>query len=368
MADDIFQVTADGDLRQFASTPYESEDLLQRLLADHPDVLAAGAAAQRLMLIAREVPVAEREGGAGRWSLDHLFVDAEAVPVLVEVKRATDTRLRRETVGQLLDYAAHGATYWSSSGLQAGFEESCRRRQMLPAEALEELLGPDGDPDGFWSQIEENLRAGRIRVVLVADDIPGPVRRVLEFLNEQMNPAEVFAVEVRQYVGDGPERTLVPRFIGRTRKAERSKGSTDASRSQRWTLDELLADLRGRGLAHLVPVATRLYDEIRSRMRIVFNRGATMGSFVAEGTGPAGSVHLLVVRSTGELMLPMSWLEGQPPFDDDQLRAEYRRRVEEAVDLPARLTGQPYASLEVLMDDAALARLLEALDWALEKL
>ena len=40
-----------------------------------------------------------------RWSLDHLFVSRTGIPVLIEVKRASDTRLRREVVGQLLDYA-----------------------------------------------------------------------------------------------------------------------------------------------------------------------------------------------------------------------------------------------------------------------
>src|SRR4051794_12230288 len=42
-------------------------------------------------------------GGSSRWSLDHLFVDQEGVPTLVEVKRSSDTRARREVVAQMLD-------------------------------------------------------------------------------------------------------------------------------------------------------------------------------------------------------------------------------------------------------------------------
>jgi hypothetical protein len=34
------------------------------------------------------------------------------VPTLVEVKRSDDTRIRREVVGQMLDYAANGVVYW----------------------------------------------------------------------------------------------------------------------------------------------------------------------------------------------------------------------------------------------------------------
>lgn len=37
--------------------------------------------------------------------MDHLFVDQDAIPTLVEVKRSSDTRIRREVVGQLLEYS-----------------------------------------------------------------------------------------------------------------------------------------------------------------------------------------------------------------------------------------------------------------------
>ncbi len=36
-------------------------------------------------------------------------------------------------------------------------------------------------------------------MVFVADVIPDELMRITEFLNEQMNPAQVFAVEVKQY-------------------------------------------------------------------------------------------------------------------------------------------------------------------------
>lgn len=76
------------------------EDEMQGLIADHPEVIADEDGA--LLLVRREQPIADGEADA-RWSLDHLFVNREGVPVLVEVKRAVDTRLRREVVGQMLD-------------------------------------------------------------------------------------------------------------------------------------------------------------------------------------------------------------------------------------------------------------------------
>ena len=45
--------------------------------------------------------------------------------------------------------------------------------------------------------------------MFVADEIPVELRRIVEFMNGQMDPAEVLAVEIKQYVG-GNLKTLVP--------------------------------------------------------------------------------------------------------------------------------------------------------------
>lgn len=82
---------------------------MQELVARYPQLI--GDADGDLLLISREQPVSDGLDSSGRWSLDHLFVTRNAVPVLVELKRASDTRLRREIVGQLLDYAANGVAY-----------------------------------------------------------------------------------------------------------------------------------------------------------------------------------------------------------------------------------------------------------------
>ena len=76
--------------------------------------------------------------------------------------------------------------------------------------------------DDFWSKVKTNLQAGRIRLVFVADEIPRELRRIVEFLNEQMDPAEVLAVEIKQFAGEGV-KTLVPRVIGQTAEAQQKK-------------------------------------------------------------------------------------------------------------------------------------------------
>ncbi|MFD4242231.1 hypothetical protein ACFWP3_11650 [Streptomyces sp. NPDC058525] len=98
---------------------FDTEVEFQALLARHPRILDFGSLADgrplRLFLVAREMKVPTgSESGSTYW-LDHLFVDADGVPTLVEVKRAADNRIRREVVGQMLDYAANGARYWPAA-------------------------------------------------------------------------------------------------------------------------------------------------------------------------------------------------------------------------------------------------------------
>ena len=85
-----------------------------------------------MALVTREMAVPGEEDGAGRWSLDHLFLDQDAIPTLVEVKRSCDTRIRREVVGQMLDYAANAVAYWPVEEIRAKFEAGARTTGLIP--------------------------------------------------------------------------------------------------------------------------------------------------------------------------------------------------------------------------------------------
>jgi hypothetical protein len=173
--------------------------------------------------VKREVGIPDRETGGSRWSLDHLFLDQEAVPTLVEVKRSDDTRIRREVVGQMLDYAAKGVVYWPAERLRADFESRCAKHGQEPDDVFRAGLGDELDPERFWDDVEQNLRSGRVRLIFVSDRIPSELRRVIEFLNERMSPTEVLGIEIKQYVGGGNLKTPVPRIVGQTEEARIQK-------------------------------------------------------------------------------------------------------------------------------------------------
>jgi len=92
----IYLIQDGGQLVEMSEQAYDSEDLLQELLAKYPHLLAGdqldNASPRRWLLVMREAGVPGDEGAGARWSVDHLFLDQDAIPTLVEVKRSTDTR------------------------------------------------------------------------------------------------------------------------------------------------------------------------------------------------------------------------------------------------------------------------------------
>jgi hypothetical protein len=173
--------------------------------------------------------------------LDHLLLDQDAIPTLVEVKRSSNREIRRLIVGQMLDYAANAVTYWNIESLRAAYEEHVADLGGDPEDAIAGLVDdPEVDYDEFWERAKTNLRAGRIRLVFVADTIPTELQRVVEFLNERMSPTEVLAVEIRQYTGGG-EQTLVPRVLGQTAGARQKRASSSGRGSHHWDRESFLA-------------------------------------------------------------------------------------------------------------------------------
>ena len=227
--------------------PYEAEAVLQALLADHPEILAGGQQGhdgEGWVLVKREAGVADSEQAGDRWSLDHLFLDGAGVPTLVEVKRSSDTRARREVVAQMLDYAANATAFWRVDSLQAWFEAECERHGTDSPAALEAAFGIT-DPPSYWERVQTNLAADRIRLVFVADEIAPELRSIVEFLNRQLSETEVLAIEVKQYVdAEGERQTIVPRVVGQTEAARAAKGSRSRSGGSAFDLTNAPADVR----------------------------------------------------------------------------------------------------------------------------
>ena len=266
MPERIYTSGDDGALEALEEIPFSSEDELQVLIAEHPELLDGEQIRpgdpRRWILITREMGIAESSGAAARWAVDHLIIDQDAVPTLAELKRGSNPELRRTIVGQLLEYAAHASETWTAEELRDSFERNVGARGGDPRDELAALLRTDGEPDadGFWEDVSTNLAAKRLRLLFVADDIPDPLARVVSFLNTQMPSIEVLAVEIKRFHGKSGQ-TLVPRVIGRTTASKARVRS--GHRLTRESFLEGFADESVRGVAErLLDTALQMGGEI----------------------------------------------------------------------------------------------------------
>ena len=236
MAEKIYIRNAAGQLEPLDEAEFETEDLLQELIGQHPELLAGDQMSPndplRWILIKREMPI---EG----WAIDALLMDQHSCPTLVEVKRGDNRESRRAVVGQMLDYASTAAVAWSGDTMRVAFEQDAVDRGSDPHEELRTLLGYASDPDmdiaanAFWERAAANLEAGRLRLLFVSDKIPVELERSVTFWNAQTKASiEVLAVEVKQYPGQFGD-ALVSRVIGLVDSFHATRATSSSHRLNR---------------------------------------------------------------------------------------------------------------------------------------
>lgn len=369
----VFLLQGENSLVPMEPGQFATEDDFQRLLSRFPELLVGDQidpqSPRRWILVKREQSISTGQTGASIWSIDHVFLDQDGIPTLVEIKRQTDSRLRREVVGQMLDYAANCITYWSLETLQSGFEKTCRELGRSSDTALRELLGVDDGASDFWERVRTNLQAKKIRLLFVADIIPIELRRIVEFLNEQMNPAEVLAIELRQFASKDL-KTIVPTVYGQTQATAQKR----ASPVQRWDETSLFEKL-----SHIVgekelAIARSIYEwmEKTAGRPLVFGTGKENGS-VYPAFKPNGiPINPAYLSSDGKLWLQFGALEGKPVFGLIEARRalmEHFNEVRGANLREADLTKYPSISLRTIATDPdGKAKVLDALAWMKEQI
>jgi hypothetical protein len=372
MAGNIYLLKDSNQLVEMKEHTYDSEDLLQTLLAQYPNLLAGdqinSSIPRRWLLVKREKEVPSQEGEGGRWAVDHLFLDQDGVPTLVEVKRSSDTRIRREVVGQMLDYAANATAYWSIEKIRAQFETNCSTQGLDPNNVLQTFLEEQTDHDQFWQNSKTNLQAGKIRLIFVADEIPNELRRIVEFLNAQMDPAEILAVEIKQFVGQGM-KTLVPRVFGQTAMAERKKGGPDGD-SKQWDEVSFFQELESKRGSEEANIARKFLTWGREHMsRTWWGRGKQTGSCVPVLDANNNWYSVIYLFTNGTLQVTFGQFGVRVPFNDENKRAELIRRFNAipGISFPEN-PKYPGLDLSTFKNNIVMGQFLDVLNWAVDQI
>lgn len=325
MAEPIFLKTKDGNLVPLTETRYEKEEDLQKLLAEHPELIfSVNSRIPQLLLVAQEAEIPGDEGSEADFFLDHIFVDTEGKPTFVEVKRSTDTRIRREVIGQMFDYAAHARAYWSADKVRMMFEETWKKEGQNPESVLLSFFGDEKNPDLLWEQFMTNLKSGNVRLLFVADTIPKRLQLIIEFLREYMNPCEVLALEVRQFLGEGDSQMISPHFVGGSVKAEMRKILLKEKRE--WTEAAFMEKIRSERPEAEVFFARKIFAWAKDHnIEPVWGTGPTNGSCFFKMFGDVKSTRWFGLWTDGNIEIRLNFLREFPPFNDD---ARYREFIE----------------------------------------
>jgi hypothetical protein len=321
----VFLFQSADSLVPMEPTQFAKEEDFQSLLARFPALLVGDQIdpqnPRRWVLVGREQPISTGELGAAQWSIDHVFLDQDGIPTLVEIKRQTNSEIRRQVVGQMLDYAANFTTYWSVDALRVGLEKTCQQNGRAVEDVLTTLLDSSEKLGDFWQRVKTNLEAKKIRLLFVADLIPLELRRIVEFLNEQMKTVEVLAVELRQFA-KSELKALVPTVYGQTREA--NKGSVGA----RWD-EEAFFDKLGRAVGPKeLEIAKKIYEWMgKGRTRtLIFGVGEKTGSVYPAFRVNGVKINPALLSTNGRLTLQFGSLEGKPVFGSIDARRELMNR------------------------------------------
>ena len=139
------------------------------------------------------------------------------------------------------------------------------------------MIDESGDIEKFWDTVGTNLKAGKIRMLFIADKIPKELQRIIEFLNEQMTPAEVLGLEIKQF-GNETIKTLVPRVIGQTYSAQIKKGLREYNQ---WTEETFFNELERRNGKIAGDIVRKIIEHLENKVsRFWFGKGKRSGSIV----------------------------------------------------------------------------------------
>jgi hypothetical protein len=186
-----------------------------------------------------------------------------------------------------------------------------------------------------------------------------------------MDPAEVLAVEVKQYVGQDNLRALVPRVIGQTVEAQQKKSAVTRAGKQ-WDENTFLSDLETRrGVAETGVAKEILRWAMEKRLHIWWGKGKQDGSFFPM-LEHEGTWHWLIsVWTYGSVEVQFKMMRSRPPFDDEPKRLELLRRLNDIPNvsiLRDSIARRPSIPLSVFVDKSVLNQLLATLDWMFQEI
>lgn len=170
MSGKIYVIKTNDELIPMKETKHNREFDFQELLEKYPDLIPGDQINPtnplRWFLVGREIPIPVV--GGGLIALDHLLLDQDGIPTLVEVKRSENNELKRDVAAQILEYGSNLLLSMKIEDIKHRIEDK----------SIQNFLKDEMDEEDFWTKVERNIKEDKIRLIIVADEIPEQLRTI----------------------------------------------------------------------------------------------------------------------------------------------------------------------------------------------
>ncbi len=160
--------------------------------------------------------------------------------------------------------------------------------------------------EDYGRQLEGNIRAGRMRLIVAADELPNEAVRILEFLNETAS-FDALGLELAYYVSAASgEKILAPRLIGQSFTATQRKRATAGEVWNRERFEEVADEKLGREITELALSVIDTGERLTGQPS-QWGVGKSVGTAKIKGRIDGTVIHLISVGTDGNVGVFMGW-------------------------------------------------------------
>lgn len=218
----IWQNDGEG-WRLLAPSGFPAEAALHKLVEQAPHMLPL-AGSPRLIILGREVLL-------GGTYADLIAVEPSGRLAVIEIKLAQNAEARRAIIAQILTYAAFLRGLDPDRFERDVLASHLHQRGYESLRHAAESNDQEGsfDPEEFATELANSLRTGRFRLVLVLDQAPPELVRLVGYLEAVTDQLVIDLVTVAAYqIGDS--QVMVPQRVDPEREPERLPAEAPAAK------------------------------------------------------------------------------------------------------------------------------------------
>lgn len=203
---------------------FEDEATLHELIKENPQFLPLSGS-PRLVVLGSEIQL-------GNGYADILAVESSGRPAIIEVKLERNPEARKAIVSQIIAYAAFLQGF-SIEDLERGplhrFLADAGHTSIFDAVKAQDQEGAV-DADSFTASLQDYLQRGNFRLVLVLDDVPTELERVVAYLDAiTVQALTIDLITLKVYEVNGAQVALPQRVSPDLSASVPSEGSRPAT-------------------------------------------------------------------------------------------------------------------------------------------